>query len=74
MSDELEDVIMGNLKHAMKAKQKFNYFLVGLTFSMLALAIKFQVQTELIVPKIAEIIGCCFLLISGALGFYILRD
>ena len=73
MSDELEDFRKLNKEHSIQAKRKFNYFLVGLTFSILALAMKFGVKTDLFLPHYLEAIGCCFLLISGFLGFFMLN-
>jgi len=74
MSDDLTKVYESNREHAKNAKQKFNYFFVGLTFSVLALAMKFGVQTDAIIPHISEFIGCSFLLISGILGAFQLAE
>ena len=68
--NDLTKVYEGNQEHAKNAKQKFNYFFVGLTFSMLALVMKFGTQTNSIFPHISELIGCSFLFISGILGIF----
>lgn len=47
------------------AKQKFNYFFIGLTFSVLALAINHGVETDLIASKISELAGWLFYWFQG---------
>ena len=62
------DAYKDNLELSIKASLKFDYFIIGLTFSILALAIQFGVESSLIFPGIAELLGWVFLLVSGIFG------
>ena len=62
------DAYKDNLELSIKMSLKFDYFIIGLTFSILALAIQFGVESSLIFPGIAELLGWVFLLVSGIFG------
>jgi len=64
----MNDGYKDNMEHAINAQRKYNYFFIGLTFSILALAINHDIDTKLIFPKIAELLGWLCLLISGFFG------
>lgn len=57
-----------HLERARNASQKFNYFFVSLTFSVLALAINHGVPIDLKVPLITGLLGWLLLLVSGFFG------
>jgi hypothetical protein len=59
-----------NTEHAIEAKRKFNYFFIGLTFSVLALAINHSIETKMIFPRITELLGWASLLVSGGFGLW----
>lgn len=74
MSDDFTKTYEINQEHAKNAKQKFNYFFIGLNFSVLALAINNGIETDLVIPKIAELLGWLFLLISGFCGLSLIAE
>jgi len=47
---------------------KFDFFFVGLTFSILALAVKSTIDIENFIPRVAELVGWVSLMLSGFLG------
>jgi hypothetical protein len=59
-----------NMGHSIEAKRKYNYFFIGLTFSILALAINHKVDTKAIFPVITELLGWLCLIISGFSGLW----
>jgi len=57
-----------NIEHSISMGIKFDFFFVGLTFSILALAVKTTIDIPYLMPRLAEVCGWISLLISGYLG------
>lgn len=57
-----------NLEHARNLSAKFNYFFIGLTFSILALAVQNSTDSSLLIARIFELVGWLFLFLSGLFG------
>lgn len=74
MSDDLEKAYYINQEHAKNARHKFNYYFVGLTFSLLTLAINHGFETDLVAPKIVGLVGWFILLISGFAGLSLIAE
>jgi hypothetical protein len=55
--DDAKKAYWLNAEHAKNAIQKYNYYFIGLNFSILALAINHGFETKLILPQISGFAG-----------------
>ena len=65
-----ESAYAKNKEHSISMGIKCDFFYVGLTFSILALAVKTTIDHPYLIPRLAEVIGLISLLVSGLLGLH----
>lgn len=74
MEDERKESDLNYLKIALEAQTKFEYYLIGLIFTLLALSIQSAKFGPMPLADIAELLGWLALLASGLIALVRLRD